>query len=88
MILNLSLTLVDVKLVCLLCRGADPNIENDAGLTVLDLAYGYGDQKGIDILENFGGRHGSSYSEEYVQEYLAFLSTLVPTYHFQNYDYY
>ena len=28
-----------------LCRGADPNIENDAGLTVLDFAYFYKNQK-------------------------------------------
>ena len=61
---------MDVKLVCLLCRGADPNIENDAGLTVLDFASFYKIQKIIDILENFGGSHGSNYSEEYMEEYL------------------
>ena len=57
---------------CFYCRGADPNIENDAGLTILDLAHGYMDQKIINLLGNFGGKHGSNYSEEYMEEYLAY----------------
>ncbi len=53
-----------------LCRGADPNIENEAGLTVYDLAYAYMEQELVDILESYGGTHGSNYSEEYMEEYL------------------
>ena len=56
--------------MCLLCRGADPNIENHAGLTVYDLAYAYMEQELIELLESYGGRHGSNYSKEYMEEYL------------------
>merc|ERR1711862_790733 len=64
------LTLVAARFVYM--RGADPNIENYAGLTVLDLAYGYMDQMKINLLEDFGGRHGSSYSEDYMEDFLAY----------------
>ena len=38
----------------------------------MDLAHGYMDQETINLLENFGGKHGSNYSEEYMEEYLAY----------------
>ena len=52
------------------CRGADPNIETPAGLTVLDFAHTFMEQDIMDLLESYGGRHGSNYSEEYMEEYL------------------
>ena len=48
----------------------------------MDLAHGYMDQETINLLENFGGKHGSNYSEEYMEEYLAY-----DDYYYADYDY-
>ena len=57
------------------CRGADPNIETPAGLTILDFAVtGYGgmeqEQEMLYLLAIYGGKHGSNYSEEYMEDYM------------------
>ena len=55
---------------------ADPNIETPAGLTVLDFAHFRAkagmeqEQEIINLLESYGGTHGSNYSEEYMEEYM------------------